>query len=102
MSPFVADPDWGIWIILYFYLGGIAAGAYFLSSLIELVGGRLSRDLPRVGYWIAFPLIAICGLLLTVDLGHPERFWRVDTIRRIVSVAMACAYLFGTPQNLQS
>lgn len=28
--------------------------------------------------------------------GHPERFWRNDTIRRIVSVALACAYLFGT------
>ena len=43
MNFFVADPEWGWWIILYFYLGGIAAGAYFLSSLIELVGGRLSR-----------------------------------------------------------
>src|SRR5207253_5288197 len=55
----------------------IAAGAYFLASLIELVGGRLSRDLPRVGYWIALPLIAICGMFLAVDLGRPERFWHM-------------------------
>src|SRR5262249_8307341 len=28
MNLFVEDPEWGWWIILYFYLGGIAAGAY--------------------------------------------------------------------------
>jgi formate-dependent nitrite reductase membrane component NrfD len=77
MNIFVADPEWRWWIILYFYLGGIAAGAYFLATLIELFGGSLIRDLPRVGYWIAFPLIAICGLLLTVDLERPERFWHM-------------------------
>ena len=77
MNLFVADPHWGVWIVLYFYLGGIAAGAYFLASLIELVGGRPSRDLPRVGYWIAFPLIVLCGIFLTVDLDRPERFWHM-------------------------
>ena len=34
MNLFVADPHWGWWIILYFYLGGIAAGAYFTATLI--------------------------------------------------------------------
>ena len=29
MNLFVADPDWGGWIVCYFFLGGIAAGAYF-------------------------------------------------------------------------
>jgi formate-dependent nitrite reductase membrane component NrfD len=77
MNLFVADPEWGWWIVFYFFLGGIAAGAYFLASLIELVGGSLARDLPRVGYWIAFPLVSICGLLLTVDLERPERFWHM-------------------------
>jgi formate-dependent nitrite reductase membrane component NrfD len=77
MNVFVEDPEWGWWIILYFYFGGIAAGAYFLATLIELFGGALSRDLPRVGYWLAFPLILLCGLFLTVDLEHPERFWHM-------------------------
>ena len=30
MNLFVADPEWGWWIIRYFFLGGIAAGAYFM------------------------------------------------------------------------
>jgi hypothetical protein len=29
--------------------------------------------------------------------GHAERYWRVGTIRQIVSVSLASAYLFGTP-----
>src|SRR5207253_1797450 len=40
VNLFVADPEWGWWIILYFFLGGLAAGAYFVSALIELVGGE--------------------------------------------------------------
>jgi formate-dependent nitrite reductase membrane component NrfD len=77
MNLFVTDPEWGWWIVLYFFLGGIAAGAYFLASLIDVLGGSRARDLPRVGYWIAFPLILLCGMLLTVDLERPERFWHM-------------------------
>ena len=64
MNFFVTDPKWGWYIILYFYLGGIAAGAYFVAALIDLVGDEHDRRLARAGYRIAFPLIAVCGLLL--------------------------------------
>src|SRR5262249_23090293 len=40
MNFFVVDPDWGFWIIAYFYLGGIAAGAYFLAILLEWFGSE--------------------------------------------------------------
>ena len=43
MNPFVADPEWGWWITFYFFLGGIAAGAYFLATLIELFGQEVDR-----------------------------------------------------------
>jgi formate-dependent nitrite reductase membrane component NrfD len=88
MNPFVADPDWGVWIILYFYFGGIAAGAYFTSTLIDLWGGKDSRDLPRVGYWIAFPLVMLCGLFLTVDLQQPQRFWHMLFRSEVVDRAL--------------
>jgi protein NrfD len=77
MNPFVADPEWGWWIIFYFFLGGISAGAYFLATLIELMGQEADRPLARLGYRIAFPLISVCGILLIVDLARPERFWHM-------------------------
>jgi formate-dependent nitrite reductase membrane component NrfD len=73
----VADPEWGWWIILYFFFGGIAAGAYFISTLIDLVGHERDRPIAKLGYYIAAPLVAICGILLIVDLGRPERFWHM-------------------------
>ena len=70
-------PDWGWLIVLYFFLGGIAAGAYFSGALLELVGEPQDRAAVRVAHLISFPLLAICGILLIVDLHHPERFWHM-------------------------
>ena len=74
---FSAPPDWGWLIALYFFFGGLAGGSYFLASLIDLFGRSEDRPLSHLGYYIAFPCIVISGLLLTVDLGRPERFWHM-------------------------
>jgi formate-dependent nitrite reductase membrane component NrfD len=73
----VASPDWGWWVILYFFFGGIAAGAYVIGALVDLVGAERDRPIAKIAYSIAFPLVAICGILLIVDLGRPERFWHM-------------------------
>ncbi len=68
---------WGAYIITYFFLGGVAAGAYFTAALAEIFGDRSDREMAKVGYYIAFPLVLICGALLIVDLGQPMRFWEL-------------------------
>src|SRR5262249_30583073 len=88
MNLFVADPEWGWWIVLYFYLGGIAAGAYFTATLIDLVGGEADRKLARAGYLLVFPLVLLCGLFLTVDLERPERFWHMLFRSEVVHEAL--------------
>lgn len=70
-------PMWEWWIVAYFFLGGVAGGAYFLSAVIEVVGGPEDRPVARMGYYIAFPLALICAILLIVDLGQPLRFWHM-------------------------
>src|SRR6516225_8550036 len=75
MDRYVADPHWGGYITWYFYLGGIAAGSYALAALANLFGGEEDRRATRVAHYIAFPLVAVCGVLLVVDLGRPARFW---------------------------
>jgi len=92
MNLFVADPGWGWWIVGYFYLGGIAAGAYFMATLIELFGHEADRPLARIGYWLAFPLIVLCGLLLIVDLHRPERFWHMLFKSEVVEEAFAAGW----------
>ncbi len=74
---FTRAPHWRWYIVLYFFLGGLAGGSYFLAALMDLAGRREDAPLARLGYYLAFPLVLVCGLLLTVDLGRPERFWHM-------------------------
>lgn len=75
-------PLWEWWIVWYFFLGGIAGGAYFIATLVELVGSEADRPIARMGYFIAFPLILLCAVCLILDLGRPERFWHMMVYRK--------------------
>jgi formate-dependent nitrite reductase membrane component NrfD len=83
MSPvlsstfFSAPPDWGWLIVWYFFFGGLAGGCYFLAVLIDLFGRPEDRHLARLGYYIALPCLIVSGILLTLDLGRPLRFWHM-------------------------
>ena len=72
---FTASPHWRWLIVAYFFFGGLAAGSYFLATLLDLFGK--DRRLVRLGYLVAFPVVCLCGLLLTADLGRPLRFWHM-------------------------
>ena len=74
---FTTGPHWEWLIILYFFIGGLAGGSYFLAATIDLFGRPEDRPLARLGYYIAFPCVALSGLLLTLDLGKPTRFWHM-------------------------
>jgi protein NrfD len=88
---FTAAPHWTWWIILYFFIGGIAGTAFFLASMLHLfdrspvVGrravasheSRVASPIVRLGYYTAFIGVLISGLLLTIDLTRPLRFWHM-------------------------
>jgi formate-dependent nitrite reductase membrane component NrfD len=74
---FTEAPHWRWLIILYFFIGGLAGGCYFLASMLDVVGRPSDRPLARLGHLIAFPAVVVCGILLIADLGRPERFWHM-------------------------
>lgn len=74
---FTTPPHWQWLIVFYFFVGGLAGGSYFLAALIDLFGRPADRRLARVGYFIAFPCVLLCGPLLIVDLSRPLRFWHM-------------------------
>ena len=67
-------PHWEMLIVWYFFLGGIAGGAYFTAVIADTFGTNRDRTVARVGYFVALPLVAACGVLLIADLGVPLRF----------------------------
>jgi len=72
-----ASPEWHWLVILYFFFGGIAGGSYALAALISLFGAVEDRPLARLGFYVAFPAVVLCGPLLILDLTRPERFWHM-------------------------
>ncbi len=78
MSPETQAPGWEWYFVaMYFFIGGVSAGAYFIGSLVELFGTERHREVSRIAFYIAFPLILITPILLIADLGRPERFWHL-------------------------
>src|SRR5262249_15806604 len=71
---FVAPPQWEWYIVWYFFLGGLAGGAYLLGTILRLLGDRRDADMARLAFLVALPALAICPILLTLHLGRPLRF----------------------------
>lgn len=74
---FSGAPDWTWYIIPYFFVGGLAGGAYFLAALLEWFGRPADRPVIRAGYTLGAAGAIVSGLLLTLDLGRPLRFWHM-------------------------
>lgn len=75
MSPESHAPGWEWYFIaLYFFVGGTAAGAYFIGSMAEIFGTGKHRDISKIAYYIAFPLALLCPIFLIGDLGQQTRF----------------------------
>ena len=74
---FTASPHWTWWIILYFFVGGIAGGAVMLATLLRWLGKPEDQPIARLGYYLGLGGAVVSGLLLTIDLGRPLRFWHM-------------------------
>ncbi len=74
MEPLLKSSDWPLIIDLYFFLGGIAGGAFVIATVASLVDIRRYRDVVRIGYYLALLAVIPGPILLIADLGLPARF----------------------------
>ena len=77
MDHFVAPPQWEWYIVWYFFLGGIAGGVYALGAILRVMGDERDAPVARLAFLLSLPALAICPILLTLDLGRPLRFWHM-------------------------
>jgi protein NrfD len=76
-SGVALPPQWGWYVILYFFLGGLAGGLMVIAAGLELVGDERDANAIRIAHRLTFPLIIACAFLLIIDLGTPLRFWHM-------------------------
>lgn len=68
---------WGLPIVMAIYLIGLSAGSLILSSLTYVLGREEYRPIARMAVFLAIVLIFGAMLSIALDLGRPEKFWRL-------------------------
>ena len=75
MEPgLLKSADWPLLIDVYFFLGGIAGGAFVIATIANLIDSERYKSVVRVGYYVALLAVIPAPILLIVDLGLPTRF----------------------------
>ncbi len=94
-GPVMKAPVWTWEVPLYFWFGGMAAGASFVGLACDLAGDERSA---RVARKVALAALVPSPPLLIKDLGRPERFYnmlRIFKPRSPMSMGSWCLTLFG-------
>ena len=68
---------WGMPIVVAIYLIGLSAGSLILSSLTYVFGKEEYRPISRVAVFMAIVLIFGAMVGIGLDLGRPEKTWRL-------------------------
>ena len=69
----------GIFIAIYFYLTGLSAGSFILSTLAYGFGMEKFKPIGRIGVVLATVLLVIAPLFLLFHIGMPQRAWHLFT-----------------------
>lgn len=68
---------WGLWVAMYMFFVGIAAGAFMLATLDFLFELPLFKGTGKAALWGALVTLPAGLASIGLDLGHMERIWRV-------------------------
>jgi formate-dependent nitrite reductase membrane component NrfD len=94
-GPVMKAPVWTWEVPLYFWFGGMAAGSSFVALACDLAGDERSA---RAARKIAVAALLPSPPLLIMDLGRPERFYKMLRIfkpRSPMSTGAWCLTAFG-------
>lgn len=95
--PPIKEHTWTWEIPLYFWLGGIGAGAHIVTTVASLVGVE-DKAFLRAGRYTTLVTMLLSPILLIMDLGRPERFYnmlRIVKWRSPMSMGSWALSLFG-------
>jgi len=68
---------WGLWVAMYLFLAGLAAGAYMLAAFDYLFNVPAFKGTGKTMLWAALVTLPAGLASIGMDLGHMERIWKV-------------------------
>jgi formate-dependent nitrite reductase membrane component NrfD len=100
--PPIKHAHWTWQIPIYFWIGGLGAGAHMFSTVAQLLGHE-DEALQRASRYTVLVTMILSPVLLIWDLGRPERFlnmMRVIKLRSPMSVQSWSLLVFGNLSGL--
>ena len=68
---------WGLWVAGYIYMIGLSAGAFLMSALVYVFRVKQLEKVGPLALWTALATLFGALILIWLDLGHPERAWKL-------------------------
>ena len=68
---------WGLWVAMYLFFAGIAAGGFMIATLDFLFDIPVFKGTGKVALWGSLVSLAAALISIGLDLGHMERIWKV-------------------------
>ena len=81
----------GLWIALYFYLTGLSAGSFIISTMAYVFGMDKFKPLGKIGVVLATILLVMAPACLLLHAGKTLRFWHL-----LVYINFASPLSWGT------
>jgi len=69
--------NWGLWVAMYLFFAGLAAGSFMVASLDYLFKVELFKGTGRYALWATIVTLPAALVLIGLDLGHWDRIWKV-------------------------
>ncbi len=69
--------NWGLWVAMYLFFAGLAAGSFMIASLDYLFEVKLFKGTGKWALWATIVTLPAALLFIGFDLGHMERIWKV-------------------------
>jgi formate-dependent nitrite reductase membrane component NrfD len=100
--PPIKEHTWTWEVPVYFWLGGLGAGAHLISTVAQLLGWKDKAFFRATRYTVLVTMI-LSPILLIMDLGRPERFYnmlRIVKLRSPMSTGSWALAIFGVLSGL--
>jgi molybdopterin-containing oxidoreductase family membrane subunit len=68
---------WGLWVAMYLFLAGLAAGAYMLAAFDYLFNVPQFKGTGKTMLWASLVTLPAGLASIGLDLGHIDRIWKV-------------------------
>ncbi|MGH7410976.1 MAG: NrfD/PsrC family molybdoenzyme membrane anchor subunit [Candidatus Methylomirabilis sp.] len=105
--PNLQSPHWPLLIEIYFFLVGLAGGAFIAAGVADIFGTKKDRVVTRVGTYLALLAMLPAPLFLIIDLGMPSRFLHMLMVPKAATTIGMSAITIGpfhikpySPMNL--